>query len=118
MAREWRVRNLEYDKARSRKHGCQDRFLEKLKALRKVSELEKPTCISCGESDIRVLTINHKNGDGFKDRPNKISRIYRDIRLGRKVDDLEVRCCNCNVLYEYELGRRNLPINWEELYGA
>ena len=37
---------------------------------------------------------------------------------GRAISDLDVRCYNCNILYEYEQGRRNLPLNWKELYGT
>jgi hypothetical protein len=118
MAREWRVRNLEYDKSRSKKKGSEHRFLDKLEVLRKVSGLKNPECCSCSEKDMRILTINHKNGDGAKERLNRVCRTYRQIRLGRETEDLEVRCYNCNILYEYEQGRRNLPINWEELYGT
>jgi hypothetical protein len=119
MAKEWRIRNLEHDKARCKIKGGEHRFLEKLDALRKVSGLNNPTCICCGEDDIRVLTINHKNGDGFSDRRgDRVCDTYRKIRLGRDTKDLEVRCYNCNILYEYEENRRSLPINWKELYGA
>jgi len=119
--KEWRIKNLEHDKARLRKKGYIDRFKEKLNALRKVSTLNKPVCVNCGNDDIRVLTINHKNGDGAKERnisKHRMSRLSRDIQKGRTTSDLDVRCYNCNILYEYEQGRRNLPLNWKELYGT
>jgi hypothetical protein len=78
-------------------------------------------CINCGNDDIRVLTVNHKNGDGAKERnvsKYRVSRLFRDIQKGRTISDLDVRCYNCNILYEYEQGRRNLPLNWKELYGT
>jgi hypothetical protein len=116
-SKNWRIDNLEYDKLRSKIKGSEYRFLDKLFALRKVSGKETPTCIKCGISDIRVLTINHINGDGAMERKktNRISRIYRDIKSEREVSDLEVRCYNCNILYEYERGSRSIPNNYKEL---
>jgi hypothetical protein len=116
--KEWRLKNLEHDRNRSKIKGLIHSFIDKLNALRKVSGLKEPMCSKCGVKDIRILTINHLNGDGAKERVNRVCRTYRQIRLGRKIDDLEVRCYNCNILYEYEQGRRNLPLNWKELYGA
>ncbi len=73
-------------------------------------------CVVCGESDLRLLTINHKNGDGYKERqsfgtnPDGIA-MYRTINSGqRSLEDLDVRCYNHNILYEYEIGRRQ----WDE----
>jgi len=120
-ARKWRSENLEHDKNRSRVKGLIHRFVDKLKALQKVSGLQEPICSKCGITDIRVLTINHLNGDGAKERKiygSRVSRIYRDIRNDRTTSDLDVRCYNCNILYEYERGRINLPENWKELYGT
>ena len=117
-AKEWRIINLEYDKQRSKKKGIEHRFLEKLNALRIVSSLNKPCCKKCKNEDIRVLTLNHINCDGSIERNKnntRVSRLYRDIRIGRKTDDLEVLCFNCNILYEYEKERRNLPFNYKEL---
>ena len=48
-------------------------------------------CVNCGETDIRVLQINHING---RDNP-----------------EVDVRCANCNILYEYERGNlREWPL--------
>lgn len=118
-AKEWVSINKERNSLRSKHKGYILRFMEKLNALRKVSNTLEPCCSVCGIRDIRVLTINHLNGDGAKERsatPYRVSRIYRDILKGREVSDLDIRCYNCNVLYEYEQGRRNLPLNWENLY--
>ena len=73
-------------------------------------------CVICGESDLRLLTINHKNGDGHKERAESGTNrggvaIYRIINSGqRSLEDLDVRCYNHNILYEYEIGRRQ----WSE----
>ena len=74
-------------------------------------------CVVCEETDLRLLTINHINGDGYVDRekfknqmggtnPDGIA-MYRAIKAGRHSGEgLDVRCYNHNILYEYELGRR------------
>lgn len=120
-SKNWRIDNLIEVKKRDKIRNVISRFIDKLKALRRVSELETPVCVNCGIDDIRVLTINHKNGDGAKERKAdkyRVSRLSRDIKNGRTTSDLDVRCYNCNILYEYEQGRRNLPLNYKELYGS
>ena len=67
-------------------------------------------CLDCGLTDIRVLQVNHKNGGGRKE-----SRFGTDMYLAiingkRKTDDLDVRCANHNIIYEYERGSRKLPV--------
>ena len=42
--------------------------------------------------------------------------IYRrGVNRGRDTNDLDVRCFNCNILYEFDRGKRG-PSNWKELY--
>ncbi len=57
-------------------------------------------CIDCGETDVRVLQINHVD-DTYHGM--KQYKLYHGIIKGTidrsKVD---VRCANHNVLYEYE----------------
>lgn len=90
----------------------------RVKALQIVSGLKKPKCIACGCDDIFVLCINHKNGGGRKDHSQY--RGSRGISLaiveGRRGSaDLDVRCHNCNIRYEYERGQRGLPRDFEEV---
>jgi hypothetical protein len=81
-------------------------FNYKLKALQRISGLLVPHCIVCGTPDIRVLTINHKNGHSTEGK----QYIYLSVASGkRKINDLDIRCYNCNILYEFEEGRRTLP---------
>lgn len=64
-------------------------------------------CINCGNSDVRVLQINHKNGGGNKDfKENSVGVYRRIINHPETRKDYDVRCANCNILYEYEVGRR------------
>jgi hypothetical protein len=67
-------------------------------------------CVGCGITDLRLLCVNHKNGGGTQDRKNS-NKMYREIRDGiRDMADYDIRCCNCNVLYEYERGTKRVPI--------
>ncbi len=76
----------------------------------KVIGLLGGSCVGCGITDIRLLTVNHKNGGGTKEK-HHIGWIYPEIVAGRRTtDDLDLRCYNCQVLYEYEVGRRRVPI--------
>ena len=56
----------------------------------------------CGCNDIRLLEINHINGDGAKERKtfNKDSRkLFKNIVNGtRTIDDLNLRCEVCHSL--------------------
>lgn len=88
----------------------------KFRALQIISGKRIPCCIKCAEKDLRILTINHigivpKNEINRRNEINRINGknrywLYGQIVYGkRKVNDLEVRCHNCNILYEYEKGR-------------
>jgi hypothetical protein len=60
-------------------------------------------CAKCGCSDYRVLQFNHVNGERAKEKSYK---FYADICLGKAVAHLEIRCANCNVIHEFERGKR------------
>ncbi len=92
--------------ARYRKHG----FYQNAKKLGvgyetyfRLLAIEKlgGKCVKCGNSDLRVLQLNHvterKNFNG--------SAVFSGI-LNGTVTDRDVRCANCNLIYEYERGRR------------
>ena len=67
-------------------------------------------CCVCGISDLRVLQINHINGEGVElyssGRRKPVVTNHRLVSMlaGETHDHLEVRCCNCNYLHEYERG--------------
>ena len=65
-------------------------------------------CVGCGISDPRLLQVNHVNGGGLQEVKGLTThQFYRKILKGeRKTDDLNLLCANCNVLYEYERGKR------------
>jgi hypothetical protein len=67
-------------------------------------------CAECPVTDVRLLQINHKNGGGWKELHEKTTtwRFLTSILNGaRSTQDLDLRCANHNILYEYETGRRN-----------
>ena len=73
-------------------------------------------CIKCGETDIRVLQIAHKGtkslGNSYERKDTKNIGIYffkRIISGELGSDEVELLCSNCNILYEFEIGRRNFP---------
>ncbi|HUS04143.1 MAG TPA: hypothetical protein VMY79_01230 [Dehalococcoidia bacterium] len=98
--------------------GAEEYLRIKIRALQMISKETIPTCQRCGETDIRLLTINHLNGDGNKEnRKNRFNFfIKRIVRGERSTDDLNVLCYNHNAEYEYIRGRRHLPTNWLEVY--
>lgn len=61
-------------------------------------------CVICGCSDYRVLQLNHI---GTKDAPPTYKELLTIIKHGSKNHD--VRCANCNLIYEFERGRRSYP---------
>ncbi len=103
MTRQWRKLNHE------RWQEGRRTYFWKLK-LRALHLLGGPKCVRCGTTDIRILQINHIKGGGTKDHRAAFGTLYRLILQGKRlVDDLDVKCANCNLIYEYERGVRELP---------
>ena len=99
---------------RSIKHKGTNKSYWKLK-LEAMSKLGDK-CIKCGETDIRVLQIAHKGtkplGSVRKRNNTKNAGIYlykRIISGEVSNNEVELLCSNCNILYEFEIGRRIFP---------
>lgn len=62
-------------------------------------------CFNCGCDDIRVLQINHIDGNGSKEfREVGSKRFYRNIIDGlRSTKDLNILCKVCNVAHFVKL---------------
>lgn len=68
-------------------------------------------CIDCGESDIRVMTLDHVNGDGAEHRREQgdsSRRIWRDVEkqiitLGESTRKVVLRCYNCHFKKDLKL---------------
>jgi hypothetical protein len=117
----WWEKNKKLRSERQLEQGRENRFLIRLTALQAVGRTNIPKCEKCGEKDVRILTVNHINGGGRKEamQPNGHGwgKLCRAIYFGERcVDDLNVLCFNCNVLYEYERKARRLPENWKQIY--
>lgn len=108
-AKEWRSRPQ--NKEKRRLGGKKEKNFIKFMTLQKISKKQIPECIKCGEKDIRILTVNHINGINGNKHLERTG-IYRKILNGKRtIDDLEVKCFNCNILYEYERGNRFFDVN-------
>ncbi len=60
-------------------------------------------CVKCSNSDIRVLQLNHVDG---KTRIPEYGDFLKIISNTPTKDTFDVRCANCNIIYEFERGRR------------
>jgi len=99
---------------------CVDR-LNKLTQLRhwtlRLQAIQKlgGKCVICGITDLRLLTINHKDGRNYRTTIDKGDAFYYRILNGKRArGDLEVRCYNHNILYEFEQGYRKVPTELQD----
>lgn len=112
--RNWRKNNKEkynhyqreyYMKNKNKFKDATMTYYQKLR--KQVLDILGGKCKACGADDWRILQINHLNGGGSKELNQSPYRMYRAIvNSERNTDDLDCRCANCNILYEYETGRR------------
>lgn len=81
------------------------------KAMYKIAGNEHPICDNCRCDDIRLIEINHKNGDGARDTRSKYHQkfLYDIITGRRKTDDLDLRCRVRNALHYIESKYGKLP---------
>jgi hypothetical protein len=69
------------------------------------------SCVGCGNSNPLVLTVNHlDNRRGGGQRSHTGQALYRAVlRTKEPHRHYDLRCLNCQALYEYETGKRSLP---------
>lgn len=69
-------------------------------------------CVACGVTDKKILCFNH-----IKEKPkyeSTLNVIYKLKSGSYKPNvDIDLRCHNCNVIYEYEVGKRQGLSNYE-----
>jgi hypothetical protein len=76
----------------------------------KVVKLLGSKCVNCGITDIRVLQVNHRGSDGHAPWERSSTKFFNWILKGKlPLQAYDLRCANCNVLYEYEVGHLVLP---------
>lgn len=100
--REFRKNNRSHKLCTDQKHNWD----AKVRVLALVAKGEPIKCVKCGIRDKRILQIHHINGNGERDRKfhyktNVMVRVQNQ-KEKVNVDELEIRCCNCNILAEYE----------------
>ena len=81
----------------------------RLEAKLKIVKVFGGKCVGCGERNPLVLTLNHIYGYN-KPNPKQGSRggwpLYLKILAGREsTDKYDLRCYNCQMLYEFERGK-------------
>lgn len=59
-------------------------------------------CASCGESDVRILCIDHVDSNGNQERAIiRTTRLYWRLNKEERLDKYQVLCLNCNAFKEY-----------------
>jgi hypothetical protein len=108
----WRERNPDHGKEYYAKHieEAAERNRNRLwKYKQQAIAFLGGKCVVCGITDMRILQINHVNGGGSKENMFGEAMYKAIIQGTRIIEDLDVRCANHNLLYEYESGRRRTP---------
>jgi hypothetical protein len=78
------------------KHLCNNRAYDRGLKQRKIDSLGGK-CVVCGITDIRMLQIDHVNGDGAR-------RVTSFAELRASPDRFQVLCANHHMLKTYEHG--------------
>lgn len=90
--------------------GWNKEFTAKLRA--QVRNLLGDKCKRCGITDIRVLQIDHINGNGYREKKEmgwssgNVVPYYRHI-LDVKGEGYQLLCANCNWIKRYEQKEEN-----------
>ncbi|MBI4991589.1 hypothetical protein HZB96_05880 [Candidatus Gottesmanbacteria bacterium] len=91
--REWKKRNPE-------KRLNHERNANK-KAKEEIFKILGKKCSKCGFDDIRALQVDHKNGDGYKDRHSRsVRKVFYKIRKSPR--GFQMLCANCNWIKRVE----------------
>lgn len=70
-------------------------------------------CVRCGFSDVRALTLDHKNNNGATERKQLGERgVYRRALLPEHRHEYQILCMNCQFIKRAEVGRQ-----WLESHG-
>ena len=101
--KEWIESNRDRYNEWRREYGWKQHLGYRLRVI----EMLGGKCVSCGISDPRLLTVNHKNGRPPSEKHGKGGKVhlFEKIALGKRdTSDLDLRRYNCNIIYEYERG--------------
>lgn len=107
---ERKIKRQKHNKSPDVKKNNNER-LRNFRELKKTDIIMKlgGSCALCGESEIKYLTLDHINNDGYKERlngkhldphePYRLSTMLRDkkITLNKIKSKYQVLCWNCNA---------------------
>jgi len=100
--KEFRQRNRANKLCTDQKHNWDN----KVRVLSLVADNKPIQCVRCGIRDKRILQIHHINGNGQRDRKfyykTNITVRLNNSKEKVNIEELEIRCCNCNILAEYD----------------
>jgi len=99
----WAEKNREHLRAYYQQYHINYTKRDKLRIIEHYSpNLE---CNHCGFNDIRALSIDHKNSDGWKERKDMSGyTLYKSIINNGYPDRYQVLCMNCQFIKRVELG--------------
>ena len=89
----YRDKLLRYGKEYGKKHGKRVRAELKRKAINEYGG----KCACCNEMNIKFLTLDHINNDGFKETKSHRADIYRLAIKNNLKNKLQIMCYNCNL---------------------
>ena len=71
--------------------------------------------MGCGISNPLVLSVNHlDNARGARSAKRTGVRLYKDVLQSNDPQKhFDLRCLNCQLLYEYQTGKVSLPTSEE-----
>ena len=97
-AKRWKFENRE----RIRRQALKLYIIRKVEVLGHYSIKPYPACVRCGEVDIRVLTIDHINGGGNRERKANTTRTYEWLLQRGLPPGYQCLCANCNLRKRWE----------------
>ena len=93
MHADWYERNKDVQKAIAKKYRTEYRGNLRDYAL---EYLSTHPCVSCGESDPRILEFHHARGVKLNDVSSLIGRGSSLEKLKEEIDKCDVYCANCH----------------------
>ncbi len=101
--------SIQHKNNRNRIRQNRHKYLMKLKyeVLTHYSGRGVPSCVKCGEDDLRCLTIDHINGNGAEHRKNlgnnKTGKnFYPTLRTQGYPEGYQTLCMNCQFIKRIE----------------
>ena len=84
----------EYNKIYSSKRRQRNNLL----CLQHYSASLIPFCICCGDTELKFLSIDHTNNDGYKDKKKRGAKFYEQLIKNNypNIPALQVMCMSCN----------------------